>query len=120
MLARYASLAGLAFLLVTLGCAAAPGVELTILHVNDLHAQLLPDSEGRGGFAHLATALERERRAARAHLTLHAGDMVQGTPVSTLFEGLPIFTVANTLGIDVHCLGNHEFDYGWQKNPRVR
>ncbi len=114
---RHAGLAGVALLLITLGCAAEPGVELTILHVNDLHARLLPDSDGRGGFAHLATVLERERRSAAAHLTLHAGDMVQGTPVSTLFEGLPIFTIANGLGIDVHCLGNHDFDYGWEKIP---
>ena len=117
MAARYPGLAGVVLLLITLSCAADPVVELTILHVNDLHARLLPDTEGRGGFAHLATVLERERRAAPAHLTLHAGDMVQGTPVSTLFEGLPIFGIANGLGIDVHCLGNHEFDYGWQKIP---
>ncbi len=110
-------LAALALLLLTLGCSAEPGVELTILHVNDLHARLLPDAEGRGGFAHLATVLERERSAAGAHLTLHAGDMVQGTPVSTLFQGAPIFTIAKGLGIDVHCLGNHEFDYGWEKIP---
>ncbi len=44
-----------------------------------------------------------------------AGDLVQGTPVSTMFEGVPVFEVANRLGIDVNTLGNHEFDYGWQK-----
>ena len=114
-LAPYKIIAALALLLITLGCAAEPGVELTILHLNDLHARLLPDSEGKGGFAHLAAVLERERSATAAHLTLHAGDMVQGTPVSTLFQGVPIFTIANGLGIDVHCLGNHEFDYGWQQ-----
>ena len=116
-LGPYKLLAGLALLSITVGCAAEPGVELTILHVNDLHARLLPDTQGRGGFAHLATVLERERSAVASHLTLHAGDMVQGTPVSTLFQGLPIFTIANGLGIDVHCLGNHEFDYGWEKIP---
>lgn len=115
MSGRKVYVAGLALLLITLGCAAGPGVELTILHVNDLHARLLPDSRGRGGFAHLATVLEQERDAAAAHLTLHAGDMVQGTPVSTLFQGVPIFEIANGLGLDVHCLGNHEFDYGWEK-----
>jgi len=104
-------------LVLACACAAQPPVELTILHVNDLHARLLPDAEGRGGFAYVAAVLERERAAAAATLTLHAGDMVQGSPVSTLFHGAPIFTIANGLGIDVHCLGNHELDYGWQEVP---
>jgi len=89
--------------------------ELTILHLNDLHARLLPDADGLGGFAHLATLLQRERVTAGASITLHAGDLVQGTPVSTLFEGVPAFELANFLGLDANCLGNHEFDYGWEK-----
>ena len=28
---------------------------------------------------------------------------------------MPDYEIANSLGIDVNCLGNHEFDYGWQK-----
>ncbi len=88
---------------------------VTILHLNDLHARLLPDEDRRGGFAHLATAIESERRTAENVILLHAGDMVQGSPVSTIFKGTPIFEVANSLGIDAHCLGNHEFDYGWEQ-----
>ena len=87
----------------------------TILHLNDLHARLTPDSDGRGGFAHVATLLKRERAAAPASITLHAGDFVQGSPVSTMFAGVPIFQVGNLLGIDVNTLGNHEFDYGWRQ-----
>jgi len=93
----------------------ASAVDLTILHFNDLHARLLPDDQGRGGYAHLASVLADERATAPAHLTLHAGDLVQGTPVSTLFKGLPAVELANGLGIDAHCLGNHEFDYGWER-----
>lgn len=107
-----------AFVLLLLAFTASSRAEverLTILHLNDLHARLLPDEHGRGGFAHVATAIRSERAKAENPIVLHAGDMVQGSPVSTIFKGLPVFEVANTLGIDAHCLGNHEFDYGWAR-----
>lgn len=88
---------------------------VSILHVNDLHARLAPDQRGRGGFAYVASVLERERESAPASILLDAGDMVQGSPVSTIFRGTPAYEVANSLGIDVHALGNHEFDYGWEQ-----
>src|SRR4029453_19432731 len=85
----------------------SPVPELTILHVNDLHARLTPNADGLGGFAHVATLLKRERAAAPASITLHAGDLVQGTPVSTMFEGVPVFEVANRMGIDASTHANH-------------
>jgi 5'-nucleotidase / UDP-sugar diphosphatase len=88
---------------------------LTILHSNDLHAHLLPDDKGMGGFAYLATAVREERARSAASLYLNAGDLVQGTPVSTLYKGLPIYQIANRLGFDASTLGNHEFDYGWRR-----
>jgi len=88
---------------------------LTILHSNDLHAHLLPDDRDNGGFARLATELRRQKAQCTACLYLNAGDLVQGTPVSTLFHGAPIYQIANLLGIDVSTLGNHEFDYGWRR-----
>jgi len=88
---------------------------LTILHSNDLHAHLTPDDRGLGGLAYLATAVKQERARSSASLYLNAGDLVQGTPVSTLFKGVPIYQIANRLGFDVSTLGNHEFDYGWQR-----
>jgi len=88
---------------------------LTILHSNDLHAHLLPDDRDNGGFARLATEVRRQKAQCTACLYLNAGDLVQGTPVSTLFHGAPIYRIANLLGIDVSTLGNHEFDYGWRR-----
>ena len=103
-------------LLVVLAASSHAAVErFTILHLNDLHARLVPDEQGRGGFAHVATAIESEKQKSEHSIVLHAGDMVQGSPVSTIFLGTPVFEVANALGIDAHCLGNHEFDYGWER-----
>jgi len=89
--------------------------QLTILHSNDLHAHLLADAAGLGGFAYVAAAVNRERAGCTTCIYLNAGDLVQGTPVSTLFHGVPIYEIANRLGIDAAVVGNHEFDYGWQR-----
>jgi 5'-nucleotidase / UDP-sugar diphosphatase len=103
-------------LLLSLLCVvSAIAAQLTILHTNDLHAHLLPDSTGMGGFAYVAAAVNRERAGCSTCIYLNAGDLVQGTPVSTLFHGLPIYEIANLLGIDAAVAGNHEFDYGWKK-----
>src|SRR5262245_413041 len=88
---------------------------LTILHSNDLHAHLVADDRGRGGFESLAEAVRQERTNCAACLYLNAGDLVQGTPVSTLFHGTPVYQVANLLGLDAGTVGNHEFDYGWRR-----
>ena len=107
-------------LLLLLACfplRAEPVRSLTILHLNDLHARLLPDDRQRGGFAHVAEAIRQERASSDAVLVMHGGDLVQGSPVSTIFEGLPVYEVASKLGLDFHTLGNHEFDYGWRKIP---
>ncbi len=100
------------------GLAPAEVRSLTILHTNDLHARLLPLENGQGGFARLASALERERKASQPCLILNAGDLVQGSPVSTVFRGLPVYEIANLFGFDAATLGNHEFDYGWQTIPK--
>lgn len=88
---------------------------LTILHVNDLHARLTPLENHAGGFAYLAGAIRHERANCHDCILLNAGDLVQGTPVSTIFRGTPVFQIGNLLGFDVSMLGNHEFDYGWEQ-----
>lgn len=88
---------------------------LSILHSNDLHAQLLPTGADEGGFARLATAVQHEKANCAACIYLNAGDLVQGSPVSTIYEGLPIYRIANLLGLDAATLGNHDFDYGWRR-----
>jgi 2',3'-cyclic-nucleotide 2'-phosphodiesterase (5'-nucleotidase family) len=107
-----------AFAVFIVGIALPAGAEvrtLTILHINDLHARLLPLENHRGGIAGLAAVIRRERAGCRDCILLNAGDVAQGTPVSTIFHGLPVFEIANLLGIDAATLGNHDFDYGWMQ-----
>jgi len=91
---------------------------LTILHTNDVHAHLLPLNDHTGGFAYLASIIRREKANCAECILLNAGDLVQGTPVSTIFHGLPIYEIAALFGYDAATLGNHEFDYGWPQARR--
>ena len=105
-----------ALLLALFAVAAFPQARpLTILHTNDLHARFTPLDNHLGGFPYLATAIRRERENCKQCILLNAGDLAQGSPVSTIFHGLPIFEVANLLHFDAATLGNHDFDYGWMQ-----
>lgn len=98
---------------------------LTILHLNDTHSNFLsrllsvsfpPDSViyrlPVGSIARIATVVNSIRGEAENVLFVHAGDMVQGTLFYTLFGGEADAAVYNAMGLDVMCLGNHEFDRG--------
>jgi 2',3'-cyclic-nucleotide 2'-phosphodiesterase (5'-nucleotidase family) len=61
----------------------------------------------------VAAAVKRERAGCKDCIFLNAGDLVQGSPVSTIFHGLPVFEISNLLGFEAATLGNHEFDYAW-------
>ena len=94
--------------------------ELTILHTNDLHAHLFPRiapwiSESRkiGGFANLATLVKQEKQLNPNNILIDAGDYFSGPYISTLTEGEAVIKSMNFLGIDAACIGNHEFDHGW-------
>jgi 5'-nucleotidase/UDP-sugar diphosphatase len=106
-----------ALALALLACAplAAEIRSLTILHTNDLHARLSPLEDRQGGFAYYAAAIRRERAHCTDCILLNAGDLVQGSPVSTIFHGLPVYEIGNLFGFDAATLGNHEFDYGWMQ-----
>jgi 5'-nucleotidase len=70
-----------------------------------------------GGVARRAAILTTERAAAAAvgidTLTVSAGDQTQGAlPQVALATSAPDFTLMKTLGYDVMCPGNHEFELG--------
>ncbi|NOZ93437.1 MAG: bifunctional metallophosphatase/5'-nucleotidase [Acidobacteria bacterium] len=100
-------------------------LELTILYTNDIHAQVLPMRAGWlegqpriGGFAHIATLVERFRKTRDNVLLLSAGDVMTGPPISRLTKGEAIFDLMNVMGYDAMCLGNHELDQGWRNTVR--
>ncbi len=94
----------------------------TILYMNDTHGHLMPfkahfnDEHDVGGMARIATIVEQiKKENGENHiptLFLCAGDVLQGTPMSTLFKGEPDFKCLNAMGLNAMVLGNHEFDYG--------
>ena len=113
-------------LLCTGGCSShtEPDVsKLKILHINDVHSHLDPATLDlhvggqhirceAGGMAGVAALIHDYRSADSELLVLHAGDAVQGTLYSTLFNGDADAEVMNAIGFDAMCIGNHEFDHG--------
>lgn len=120
------------------GCAGKPAdigpsapIPVTILFFNDLHGYLMPfeikSGDGRqevGGIARMATLIheireENSRRQVHTRV-LVAGDILQGTPISTVFRGLPDIECLNAMGVDALTVGNHEFDFGLDNFHRLR
>jgi len=88
---------------------------VVILHTNDLHGHITGEKDRYGGVARIAAYVGQVRAARERVLFLDAGDCIAGTPVSTLFRGRPIFEVMSAMSYDAVALGNHEFDYGWER-----
>lgn len=103
---------------------------IVILHTNDIHSRLIGyapesaytpltvnDDKTIGGFARMATIIKNEEKSnSGITLVLDAGDFLMGT----LFQELEPSTgfqlrLMKTMGYDVVCIGNHEFDFGDQK-----
>ncbi|MFZ5572473.1 MAG: bifunctional metallophosphatase/5'-nucleotidase [Thermodesulfobacteriota bacterium] len=105
--------------------------DFTVLFFNDLHGHLQPftvkteNGTGEvGGIARMAALVksiraDNDRKGAKTFLVV-AGDILQGTPLSTLFRGEPDIECFNRMGVDVVTIGNHEFDFGLDNLGRLR
>lgn len=112
-------IASFVFFLLCAGAVRAEELKLGVLHVNDTHGHLLPfrlhSEDGWAGFARLRVAIQRQRADTGYYwLTLHAGDAFQGTPLSNMLTGFLDIECLNQMGFDAMCLGNHEFDFGYE------
>ena len=103
---------------------------ITILYINDYHGHIMPfkahfkDEHKVGGMARIATIVKEIKEENGGNLIptlfLCAGDVLQGTPMSTVFKGEPDFECLNEMGLNAMVLGNHEFDYGQENLNKLR
>lgn len=121
---RFVLLLAVTVVLSTLGCSSfSAETKLKILHLNDVHSFLAPQTaeltfEGQsttcevGGMARVAGLVDSLAVNPAQTMLLHAGDAVQGTLYFTLFDGRADAEVMNAMPFDAMALGNHEFDNG--------
>ena len=89
--------------------------EITLMHTNDFHGRLQPDSAGRGGAAYIADVVNDTRAELGEDnvVLLDAGDEFFAAPaISQLLMGESTIDVFNAMGYELAVFGNHEFDKG--------
>lgn len=95
---------------------------ISILQTTDVHCQVHPHDElfwedekavfrKTGGYAHLATYFQKERRKNPHCFILDAGDMFQGSELSVKTTGKAMVPILNALGYDLYLPGNWEVIY---------
>src|SRR5574344_260252 len=96
--------------------------DLVILHTNDTHSQILPETtgygKGLGGYERREKYIKSIRASHKNVLLLDAGDFSQGTPFFNIYKGDLEIALMNTLKYNVACIGNHEFDNGQEELAR--
>lgn len=84
--------------------------KLTIMHTNDMHGRMLPDSKNNAlGLAKLKTY----KKQVNPTLMVDSGDAFQGLPISNYSKGFDMAKAMNEVGYDAMTFGNHEFDFGY-------
>jgi 2',3'-cyclic-nucleotide 2'-phosphodiesterase (5'-nucleotidase family) len=89
---------------------------LTILHTSEHHGHVMPlermGHSSEGGMARRATLIDQVRQERPVVVVLDSGDLLIGTPMSSVFRGEPDLKVMNLIGYGAMAAGNHEFDFG--------
>lgn len=95
---------------------------LTILQTTDVHCQVHPHDElfwenekavfrKTGGYAHLTTYLNCERKKNSNTFLIDTGDMFQGSELSVKTTGKAMVPILNKMGYDLYLPGNWEVIY---------
>lgn len=92
--------------------------KLVIIHTNDTHGRDVA-GDGIRGTAAIAQ-LKKDYQAAGADtLLFSAGDAVQGTTLVNYSLGADAVSFMNLAGYDAMCVGNHEFDWGYDNLKKL-
>lgn len=119
--------------------------EITILHTNDFHGQYIPfyvepgcatsqtgdpggpsysfEKKGMvGGFVYLATRINdiRQKKGKENTLLVDAGDAFCDDLLMNLTEGEAMINMMNQLGYEFMALGNHDFDYKYERTKELQ
>ena len=84
-------------------------VTLNIYSINDFHGSIFEDGSN-AGISKLGLYLSDLDQ--NTSIILSAGDMFQGTAVSSMSRGKVVVDAMNYIGFDAMTIGNHEFDWG--------
>ncbi len=110
LIGAIASVTGAIFV-TSAGYAAGFTGTVTIVHINDVHANVA-ETDKQIGYAKIAGFVEQTRAANPNTLFLDAGDVIAGNPYASIDRGLGFVPILNTLGLNAMTAGNSEFAYG--------
>ncbi|XP_049267420.1 snake venom 5'-nucleotidase-like [Rhipicephalus sanguineus] len=105
------------------GAQGSAGLQLTILHTNDIHSHIVPSSKDGGlctanksqcygGVARITHKVKELKKNHKNAMFMNAGDFYQGTAWYNILKYNIVSAVMEKMGYDYVCLGNHEFDDG--------
>ena len=96
--------------------AAADGIPLKILAINDFHGNIATSSDSFGGVGradYLSANIQSTVDGVDNWVFVSAGDLVGASPlISALFHDEPTIEAMNLMGLNINAVGNHEFDEG--------
>lgn len=95
---------------------------ITLLQTTDVHCQIHPHDEmfwennqpvfrKTGGYAHLATMINKIRKENPNTFVIDTGDMYQGSELSVRTQGKALVPILNTINYDLYIPGNWEVVY---------
>ena len=92
--------------------------DITILYTNDVHTYIDKQSP-KLTYAAIAALKKSYQDDGKNVLLVDAGDHVQGTAYGSMDEGATIIQLMNAAGYDAATPGNHEFDYGMDREKEL-